>query len=62
MLFLSLLTSAFAWSGYQAEFQNTIQRVEQMVWDSNMQAMVQRHGLSLVNVTWEDTGRSKNSV
>lgn len=39
----------------------TIQKVEQMPWDSGVQALAQRHGLGVVNVTWEDTGRSKGS-
>ena len=43
-------------------FTDTIERVESMVYDSNAQSLVQRQGLSLVNVTWEDTGRYKNSV
>lgn len=40
----------------------TIQSVEQLVWDGQAQQVAARHGLSLVNVTWEDTGRSKGSV
>ncbi|MFT5679142.1 MAG: hypothetical protein ACI8RZ_000046 [Myxococcota bacterium] len=39
----------------------TISQVEGMVWDSNATQTAARHGLSLVNVTWEDTGRSKGS-
>lgn len=42
-------------------FNKTIRAVEQMVWDADAQRLAQRHGLSLVNVSWEDTGRSKNS-
>ena len=45
-----------------AAFESTISRVESMVWDQRAQALVQEQGLSLVNVTWEDTGRSKGSV
>jgi hypothetical protein len=40
----------------------TIGQVEGMVWDSSATSIAARHGLSLVNVTWEDTGRSKGSV
>jgi hypothetical protein len=40
----------------------TIRKVESMVWDSHARSLVQRQGLNLVNVTWEDTGRSKGSV
>jgi len=42
-------------------FNKTIRAVEQMVWDNDAQRLARRHGLSLVNVSWEDTGRSKNS-
>jgi hypothetical protein len=40
----------------------TIQTVESMVRDSSAVRTAKRHGLSLVNVSWEDTGRSKNSA
>ena len=43
-------------------FETTISKVESMVWESGAQSLVQQHGLNLVNVTWEDTGRSKGSV
>lgn len=49
---------AASWS----EFHAAISRVEQMTWDSRTQAMAARQGLDLVNVTWEDTGRTKGSV
>lgn len=62
MLMLPLLSSAFAWTSIQDQFQSTIQKVEQMVWDGEASALVARYGLDLVNVTWEDTGRSKGSV
>lgn len=60
-MFLSLLFSAYAWSPVDQDFRSTISRVEQMVWDSSIQSMVQRQGLNVVNVTWEDTGRDKGS-
>lgn len=41
---------------------STIARVEQMVWDERVTSIAARHGLDVVNVTWEDTGRSKGSV
>jgi hypothetical protein len=40
----------------------TIAKVESMVWDSTVNQMVRDAGLNVVNVTWEDTGRSKGSV
>ena len=39
----------------------TIETVESMVRDPKATTMAKRHGLSLVNVSWEDTGRNKNS-
>lgn len=48
-------------SSWRHQFDNTIAQVEQMVWNQSVQSMVARHGLNVVNVTWEDTGRSKGS-
>ena len=45
----------------QRSLDRTISRVERMVQDTETQRLARRHGLSLVNVTWEDTGRSKGS-
>ena len=50
-----------AQAGWQQRFESTIQTVEQMVWNSDVQAKVAAKGLSVVNVTWEDTGRYKLS-
>jgi hypothetical protein len=61
MFLLSLISGASAWTSIERDFQDAIARVESMVWDSNVQTLAARHGLSAVNVTWEDTGRSKNS-
>jgi hypothetical protein len=58
---LALFAPAFAFTSIQAQFQSTIAQVEGMVWDSNVQALAARQGLDVVNVTWEDTGRSKGS-
>ncbi len=38
-----------------------LKRVANMVGDRDAQQLVQRHGLNLVNLTWEDTGRYKGS-
>ncbi len=73
---LSLLTLIFStftvWASPIAEtgpsthrnssLDQTIQKVESMVWDSTVNQMVRDVGLNVVNVTWEDTGRSKGSV
>lgn len=50
--------SAFSWT----DFADTIRRVEQMAWSSQVTAIAARHGLDVVNVTWEDTGRYHNSA
>jgi hypothetical protein len=39
----------------------TINTVEAMVHDPAANRLAKRYGLNLVNVSWEDTGRSKNS-
>jgi len=44
------------------EYARTIERVANMVSDSDLSRRVQRRSLSLVNVTWEDTGRAQGSA
>ena len=44
------------------EYLATIERTAGMVADESVRALVQRHGLDLVDVTWEDTGRYENSA
>ncbi|MDP2311038.1 MAG: hypothetical protein Q8P18_33770 [Pseudomonadota bacterium] len=61
-MILALLAPAYAFTSVQAQFQSTIAQVEQMVWDGNVTQMAGRHGLDVVNVTWEDTGRNKGSA
>jgi hypothetical protein len=56
---LSLCAALF--SAQASEIDQTISRVEQMVYDQGLRSMVERQGLNLVNVMWEDTGRSKGS-
>jgi hypothetical protein len=43
-------------------FEDTIHSVESMVHDQRIQRLANTHGLSLVNVTWEDTARHTHSV
>ncbi len=45
-----------------ATLDDTIHKVESMVWDSGVTTLASQYGLSVLNVTWEDTGRSKGSV
>lgn len=59
-LALTLVTPAHA--DWRSRFETTIQTVEQMVWNTDVQQKAAAKGLSVVNVTWEDTGRSKGSA
>ncbi len=45
-----------------AEYQRTIAATANMVHDPQTRALVQKYGLDIVNLTWEDTGRYKNSA
>lgn len=58
----ALVQTAFADMRIEQQFQSAIASTEQMVWQQEAQSLAQKNGLSLVNVTWEDTGRSKGSV
>lgn len=58
-LALTLVTPAHA--DWRTRFETTIQVVEQMVWNPDAQQKAAARGLSVLNVTWEDTGRSKGS-
>jgi len=44
------------------EYEAAIKRTAQMVFDSKAQSMARRHGLDVLNLTWEDTGRYKGSA
>jgi hypothetical protein len=57
-MFALLAATAFA----DTRFESAISRVEGMVWDEEVRAMAAGVGLDVVNVTWEDTGRTKGSV
>jgi hypothetical protein len=39
------------------DYREAIQRTADMVWDEEALRLAQEHGLDLVNLTWEDTGR-----
>ena len=44
-----------------AGYENVIQQVVSMPMDGDLQSRAARHGLNVVNVMWEDTGRSEGS-
>ncbi|MEZ0228541.1 MAG: hypothetical protein ACAI25_07930 [Planctomycetota bacterium] len=42
-------------------YANVVAKTAGMVGDSEAQALASKHGLQILNVTWEDTGRAKDS-
>ena len=44
------------------EYRQAVQRTAQMTDDSKAQRLAKRHGLDILNLTWEDTGRYNNSA
>jgi len=59
-LVLALLTVPAA-ASRDPEFAEAIRRTAGMVASSEVQTLASRHGLQVLNVTWEDTGRFKGS-
>ncbi|MBC8139182.1 MAG: hypothetical protein H8F28_25190 [Fibrella sp.] len=45
----------------RAEYQTAIERTQAMVNDTSLKNLAQKHGLDVLNITWEDTGRYKGS-
>lgn len=45
-----------------AEYREAIRRTAAMVYDGNAQRLANKYGLNVLNLTWEDTGRYKNSA
>jgi hypothetical protein len=43
------------------DYKSVIQKTASMVSDRTARNLAQKHGLNILNVTWEDTGRYKNS-
>ena len=59
-LVLAMLTVPAA-ASRDPEFAEAIRRTAGMVASSEVQTLANRHGLQVLNVTWEDTGRFKGS-
>ena len=57
ILILMLLTALKGASDYE----EVVERVSGMTWDSSITRICDRYGLNVVNVTWEDTGRYSGS-
>jgi hypothetical protein len=47
--------------GDDPDYIEAIHRTARMVWDPEAQRLVEKYDLSILNVTWEDTGRYYNS-
>jgi hypothetical protein len=50
-----------SWGILDTSYTELIQQVVNMPMDGDLQARASRHGLNVVNVMWEDTGRSAGS-
>ena len=46
----------------QRAYRETVRRTAAMVSDAEAVKLAQKHGLQVLNLTWEDTGRFKNSA
>jgi hypothetical protein len=46
----------------QAEYWRAIERTAAMVGNANARKYARQHGLDVMNITWEDTGRYKGSA
>lgn len=61
-LFVFLLSVCAPTASADPTMDQAIARVESSVADPRAREVVRRHGLSLVNVSWEDAGRSRGSA
>lgn len=62
ILLASVAANAITWDPLGgASYREVIARTAGMVGDADAQALARRHGLNVLNVTWEDTGRYKGS-
>lgn len=59
MVCMTMVQMTFAEEG--PPFRETVQRVQRMSGDAEARRLAAAHGLDIVNVTWEDTGRFQNS-
>jgi hypothetical protein len=65
-LFLALLLQTAAGAGTKkpgegAAYRTVVEKTAGMVGDTTAHSLAAKHGLSVLNVTWEDTGRYKGS-
>jgi len=60
-LALAAPAAATGWGVREASFQEVIQKVVSMPSDGDLQSRTSRHGLNVINVMWEDTGRAGGS-
>ncbi|MBT9582426.1 hypothetical protein IV102_03685 [bacterium] len=60
LLLLSLLSAA-GWAAPDGKYSEVIRETASMVSDASAQKIARSHGLQILNVTWEDTGRYKGS-
>jgi hypothetical protein len=63
LMILSVSVAGYFCPGRSGDdnYREVVQRVSEMVWDQSVIKMASGHGLDVVNVTWEDTGRYSGS-
>ncbi len=59
--FNSIFAFTYSQKPPRFDYKSVIQKTASMVSDHTAQKMASKHGLNILNVTWEDTGRFKNS-
>jgi hypothetical protein len=57
----ALADGGLGWGIREVPYEDVIQQVVAMPMDGDLQSRAARHGLNVVNVMWEDTGRSAGS-
>ncbi len=56
-----VVTSAWSLPAQNRDYHNTVIATSNMVRDRTAEETAAKHGLKILNITWEDTGRFKNS-
>src|SRR5687768_17997387 len=54
-------SEGWRWGIRETRYADVIAEVAKMPWDGDLQSRASRHGLNVVNVMWEDTGRYQGS-
>src|SRR5262245_56389748 len=58
---MPFVAAAYGTEPPREDFSEVVRKTAAMVHDPEAQRLAQRHGLQVLNLTWEDTGRFKGS-